>query len=51
MRLIAPVTEPETGALAWAATRVKVARAGANDGSLILFAAELRERPHEYELR
>jgi anaerobic selenocysteine-containing dehydrogenase len=49
--LIAPVTEPETGALAWAATRVKVTRARDNDGSLILFAGEMRERPHEYRVR
>ena len=26
--ILAPVAEPETGALAWAATRVKIARAG-----------------------
>jgi anaerobic selenocysteine-containing dehydrogenase len=49
--IVAPVIEPETGALAWAATRVKIARAGDADGSLILFAGELRERPHEHEVR
>jgi anaerobic selenocysteine-containing dehydrogenase len=49
--LIAPITEPETGALAWAATRVKVARAADANGSLILFAGETREHPHEYEVR
>ena len=32
LRVVAPVDEPETGALAWAATRVKVARVGASDG-------------------
>ena len=41
--LLAPLTEPATGALAWAATRVKVTRAAAADGSLILFAGEQRE--------
>jgi anaerobic selenocysteine-containing dehydrogenase len=45
--ILAPVTERVTGALAWAATRVKVSRIGGPDGSLILFAGELRERPHE----
>ena len=47
--ILAPVAEPETGALAWAATRVKVARAGEPDGSLIMFAGETREHPHEHE--
>ena len=47
--ILAPATEPETGALAWAATRVKISRVGAADGSLILFAGEMRERPHEHE--
>jgi len=41
--LIAPVTEPTTGALAWAATRVRVSRVGDPDGRLILFAGGLRE--------
>ncbi|PYQ76019.1 MAG: hypothetical protein DMG04_05355 [Acidobacteria bacterium] len=49
--LIAPIAEPETGAVAWAATRVKVARAADANGTLILFAAEMRERPHEYKVR
>jgi anaerobic selenocysteine-containing dehydrogenase len=49
--IVAPVTEAETGALAWAATRVKIARASKADGSLILFAGEMRERPHEEEIR
>jgi anaerobic selenocysteine-containing dehydrogenase len=49
--ILAPMTEPDTGALAWAATRVKIARAADADGSLILFAGELREHPHEKELR
>ena len=41
--LLAPVTEETTGAVAWAATRVKIARAGDGDGRLILFAGEFRE--------
>jgi len=49
--ILAPVTEAETGALAWAATRVKIARAGDPDGSLIMFAGEMREHPHEHEVR
>jgi anaerobic selenocysteine-containing dehydrogenase len=49
--ILAPVTESETGALAWAATRVKIARAGDPDGSLIMFAGEMREHPHEQEKR
>lgn len=51
--LLAPVAHAETGTLAWAATRVKVARAGDPDGSLIMFSArgELREHPHEGEYR
>ena len=50
---LAPVAEATTGALAWAATRVKVTRVGDPDGTLILFSAggELREKPHEGETR
>jgi anaerobic selenocysteine-containing dehydrogenase len=51
MAIVAPVTEQETGALAWAATRVKIARVGDADGSLILFAGEMRENPHEHGTR
>ena len=51
VRLLAPIVEAETGALAWAATRVKIARAADNDGSLILFAGEKREKPHGDEVR
>ena len=47
--ILAPAVEPETGAFAWAATRVKIARIGGPDGSLTLFAGEMRERPHERE--
>jgi anaerobic selenocysteine-containing dehydrogenase len=51
--ILAPVTHAETGTLAWAATRVKVARAGDPDGTLIMFSArgELRENPREGETR
>ena len=38
-------TEPMTGALAWAATRVGVVRVGGADGSLILFAGSNTEHP------
>jgi anaerobic selenocysteine-containing dehydrogenase len=41
--LLAPLTEPETGSLAWAATRVRVTRIGDPDGRLILFAGGSRE--------
>jgi anaerobic selenocysteine-containing dehydrogenase len=53
VEILAPVAEAATGALAWAATRVKVARVGDPDGRLILFSArgELRENPHEGEAR
>lgn len=46
--VVAPLTEPTTGAWAWAATRVKLTKAGGGDGSLILFAGEMREHPHEH---
>src|SRR5438876_4470681 len=45
--ILAPVVESETGALAWAATRVKITRAADADGSLVLFAGSLREYPPE----
>jgi len=45
--ILAPIVEAETGALAWAATRVKIARVGDADGSLILFGGSLRERGEE----
>ena len=41
--VLAPVTEETTGAVAWAATRVKIARVGEADGRLILFAGGMRE--------
>ncbi len=49
--ILAPITETETGSLAWAATRVKISRVGDGDGSLIMFAGEMREQPHEHETR
>jgi len=49
--ILAPMADTETGALAWAATRVKIARVGDPDGSLITFAGELREEPHEHRTR
>jgi anaerobic selenocysteine-containing dehydrogenase len=45
--ILAPLADSETGALAWAATRVRIRRAGEPDGSLILFAGEMRENPNE----
>jgi anaerobic selenocysteine-containing dehydrogenase len=53
VEIIAPVAEASTGALAWAATRVKLTRVGDPDGKLILFSAggQLREHPHEGETR
>jgi menaquinone reductase, molybdopterin-binding-like subunit len=45
--LIAPMKESATGSLAWAATRVRVARVGDPDGRLILFAGGMREHVEE----
>lgn len=43
--ILAPATVGDTGALAWAATRVKIARVGGPDESLMLFGGATRERP------
>jgi len=43
VELLAPLTDAETGSLAWAATRVRVTRVGDPDGRLILFAGGSRE--------
>ena len=43
IELLAPLTEPETGSFAWAATRVRITRVGDPDGRLILFAGGSRE--------
>jgi anaerobic selenocysteine-containing dehydrogenase len=53
IEILAPAAESTTGALAWAATRVKVTRVGEPDGKLILFSArgELREAPQEGKTR
>lgn len=47
IEILAPVVQPETGALAWAATRVKVTRVSGPDDSLILFSGATRERPED----
>ncbi|HEV2493820.1 MAG TPA: molybdopterin-dependent oxidoreductase [Terriglobia bacterium] len=47
--ILAPTVEPETGALAWAATRVKISKVG--EGKLILFAGGMRENPVEHQPR
>jgi anaerobic selenocysteine-containing dehydrogenase len=47
VEILAPVSEPQTGALAWAATRVKIAKVGEADGSLVLYAGSLRDYPPE----
>ena len=52
LAILAPVTESETGALAWAATRVKLARVGGvAEGKLILFAGGMSRFPAEEERR
>ena len=52
LAILAPLTEPETGALAWAATRVKLARVGgAEEGKLITFAGGMSHFPIEQERR
>jgi len=38
--LLAPLVDQDTGALAWAATRVRLSRVGPGSGELILFASE-----------
>jgi anaerobic selenocysteine-containing dehydrogenase len=51
LAILAASADSETGALAWASTRVKVARVGAADGSLTAFAGETHENPHEHRTR
>ena len=46
VKLLAPTVEPETGALAWAATRVKISRVEGPDGRLIRFAGSLTDHPN-----
>jgi anaerobic selenocysteine-containing dehydrogenase len=49
--ILAPAVESATGSLAWASTRVKIARVGEGDHRLIMFAGEMREHPHEGDIR
>ena len=52
LSILAPITEKETGSLAWAATRVKLTRAGGPEqAKLILFAGGMSGFPHEEERR
>jgi anaerobic selenocysteine-containing dehydrogenase len=52
LSILAPLAEPETGSLAWAATRVKLARAGGPEQArLVLFAGGTSGFPHEQERR
>jgi menaquinone reductase, molybdopterin-binding-like subunit len=52
LSILAPLAESETGSLAWAATRVKLARAGGPDqAKLVLFAGGASGFPHEEEKR
>ena len=47
VKVLAPAVEPETGALAWAATRVKIARVSEANGELIRYGGALKEfEPH-----
>ena len=46
LTILAPAVIPETGTLAWSATRVKITRVGGPAvDSLILFGGATRERP------
>jgi anaerobic selenocysteine-containing dehydrogenase len=52
LSILAPLTERESGALAWAATRVKLTRVGGvDDGKLIVFAGGMSRFPVEEERR
>lgn len=51
LAILAPKTEAETGALAWAATRVKISPRGLGEGKLALFGGGLSRFPHETEQR
>jgi anaerobic selenocysteine-containing dehydrogenase len=47
VKVLAPAVESETGALAWAATRVKIAKVTDANGELIRYGGALREsEPH-----
>jgi anaerobic selenocysteine-containing dehydrogenase len=47
IKILAPIKEETTGALAWAATRVKIAKVANADGRLVMFGGSLREYPGE----
>jgi menaquinone reductase, molybdopterin-binding-like subunit len=47
--ILAPLTDSATGSLAWAATRVKVARVG--EGKIVMFGASLAEQSTELKHR
>jgi len=51
IRILAQITEPETGAVAWAATRVKIRKVADADGSLVLVAGSLTDYPPEHPHR
>jgi anaerobic selenocysteine-containing dehydrogenase len=52
LSILAPLTEQETGSLAWAATRVKLARTGGPEQArLVLFGGGMSGFPHEEERR
>jgi anaerobic selenocysteine-containing dehydrogenase len=52
LSILAPLAERETGSLAWAATRVKLMRAGGPEqAKLVLFAGGMSGFPHEEERR
>jgi anaerobic selenocysteine-containing dehydrogenase len=52
LSILAPLTERETGALAWGATRVKLTRVGGvEQGKLIVFAGGMSRFPAEEERR
>jgi anaerobic selenocysteine-containing dehydrogenase len=52
LSILAPLAEHETGSLAWAATRVKLVRAGGPEqAKLVLFAGGMSAFPHQEERR
>jgi menaquinone reductase, molybdopterin-binding-like subunit len=52
LSILAPLAEHETGSLAWAATRVKLARAGGPEQArLVLYARGMSAFPHEEDRR
>jgi len=52
LSILASVVEPSTGSLAWAATRVKLARVGGPEqAALVLYAGGMSRFPHEEEAR